>query len=471
MLTQEEFGVYQLFYAIPPVIATVFSFGIGNALSRYLPEYFDNNRFSIASSLLSWGMRIRLATSILVLGASIFFWDSFSALFKITEYHTYYIVFAVIVVTYFQCQLLTTSLSAYLLQQWSMGLTASFILIKLLGYVAVAAIGNFTLWAALTVDLGAYILWYLGLSWANKSFIPWTGTKEALPQTERRRVFRYGFLHNFNDIGTLTLNSRTDNLFIAAFMNPAFVGAYAFCTQLESMSQKLLPARFFGTIVRPLIYRLNYQTQADRARQYFQFLIRVNYLILFPIFVFVAGVTTPIINVVFGGKFVEYSAVLVATFAFSCASGFNQPVTIIAELAERAGTILASKIFAIYNIVGNLILIPVYGIMGAVVATGTAILFKNLFIWFFVRKVASFDGMMRFFVIQIGLWVICWWLIQTIADHLTDLLALLSAAPIMFVAVVLAWRLTDFSGSDRELLQKLGGKRARWILTFMGITK
>jgi len=469
MLSQDEFGIYHLFYSIPPVISAVFSFGIANALSRYLPEYFNNGQFPLAKSLLAWGMRLRLVTSILVLSASLIFWEQFSSLFKIAEYHTYYVLFAATVVTHFQCRLITTSLSAYLLQQWSMGLTAGFIIVKLIGYVLVAAIDEFSLWTALVVDLIAYLLWYVGLAWANKTRIPWTKDKASFSSTEKRRVIRYGLYNNFNDIGTLTLNSRTDNLFIAAFMSPAFVGAYAFCTQLESMSQKVLPARFFGTIVRPLIFRLDYKTQSHRVRQYFQFLLRVNYLILFPIFVFIASVPDALVMVVFGGKFIEFTSVLVATFAFSFASGFNQPVTIVAELAERADIILASKIFAIYNILANIVLIPAFGIMGAVVATGSAILFKNTFIWIFVRKVANFEGMGRFFAAQLLMWFACFLLLRTVSTLLPDLYTLLLAGPVMLVAVVISWRITDFSVRDRELLQKLGGRRAQKALRFMGV--
>ena len=471
MFSEAEFGIYHLFYAIPPVIAAVFSFGITNTLSRFLPEYLHSSKFSFAKSLLSWSMRVRIFSSVLVLTIAIIYWDPFSSLFKISEYKTYFILFAFIVVTHLQCRLLTISLSAYLLQQWSMGLTAAFIVAKLLGYLIVTGVAGFSLWSALAVDLVANVLWYIALCWSNKTFIPRGASAESFSPTERRRLLRYAVFHNFNDVGSLTLNSRTDNLFIAAFMNPVHVGAYAFCTQLESFSQRILPTRFFGTIIRPLIFRLNYKTQANRARQYFQFLIRLNYLFIFPIFVFVAAVPDALIMIVFGGKFVEYSQVLVATFAFSCISGFHQPVTIIAQLAERAGIILASKIFAIYNVVANIALIPLYGIMGAVIATGSAMFFKNIFIWAFVRDVASFRGTGRFFGSQIILWSVCWYCLHLITNYTTDLMSLLSAIPIMTLSTVIAWRLTDFSARDRDLLKKLGGPRAQRVLHLVGITR
>jgi O-antigen/teichoic acid export membrane protein len=162
--------------------------------------------------------------------------------------------------------------------------------------------------------------------------------------------------------------------------------------------------------------------------------------------------------------------VLVAVFAFSVLSTFQQPLGLIAELGERAGIILLSKVSAIYNVVGNIVLIPLMGIMGAVIATGTAILFKNIFIWYFVRDVASFRGTGRFFAQQLLFWGCCYLLMRYLHQELSDLMTLVAAAPVIAIASFLSLRLADFSAEDRNIFQQLGGPKLQGILRLAGVS-
>ena len=465
--TEKEFGIYQLFYTVPPFISAAFSLGITVTLSRYLPEYFGRHEFGMAHELLSWAKRLRLVTSVAIIVAIIAFWDSLAPFFKIQDYKNYFYLFGAIAITHFQCRLLNIALSSYLLQQWSMGLTAMFSLAKLVGYGLVLLV-DFSLQSALIVDFVAYILWYVSMAWAYRQHVP-QAAKERMPPGERKRVLRFGLFNNFNDVGTLTLNARSDNLFIAAFMDPASVGAYAFCTQLEQMVEKLLPTRFFGQIVRAVVFKLDYRREASRIHQYFVFLLKVNFLCVFPIFVTIAAIPHTIITVVFGGKFVDQATLLVVVFSFALITTFQQPVAIIAELGERAGVILASKMFAVYNVIAILVLVPKLGLLGAAIATGTAILFKNLFIWYSVRSMASFFGTFRFFVQQSVLWAACWLILHLVDTQTQPILSFAIAIPTVAVTTIASLRLADFSTSDREIIGRLGGSRLGLLFRIAGI--
>lgn len=468
ILSEVEFGVYQIFYTLLSVIASVLSLGISVTLSRYLPEYYSQKKFSYASDLFSIATRYRLVSNIIILGLLFFLWDQVGAFFKISEYKSLFYLFIGITITHFQCRLLNIALSSYLLQQWSSGLTAAFSLVKLVGYI-VLALDDVSLFAVMSVDLVAFVFWYVASTWARRRFIPSGSGGDPMPRDQKRRVYRFGLLNNFNDVGTFTLNSRVDNLFIAAMLNPALVGAYAFCTQLEQMLQKLLPTRFFGAVVRAVTFRLSYVDDHDKVKDYFSFLMKLNYLGAFPALAVVAAIPESIINTIFGGKFVEYSFVLVATFIFSFVSSFQRPVSVIAELGERAGIVLASKIFAVYNVLANLALIPIFGIMGAVISTGTAILFKNLFIWFFVRKNAVFRGAIPFFLRQFFIWSLCFFSIKAADNYLSDWLTLAAAALILAVFGIIALKFAYWSEFEKDLLKRLGGARFRPILRLLGI--
>src|SRR5690606_27903174 len=247
------------------------------------------------------------------------------------------------------------------------------------------------------IDLAAYLILYAGLKYhymvrADRR----SGTADKLPPGDRRRLFKYGIFYNFNDAGTLPLRTRTDNFFIAAYLDPVAVGAYSFCTQLSQTIYRATPLKLLESVVRPLFFSLNYKKNVERVHVYFSLLTTFGFVLMVPIFLFVACWHRELVEVVFAGKFLEYAPLLALVFFFAAANSIDIPVTLVAQLKEKAHIILASRIFSLYNIAALLVLIPRMGIAGAMLASGSAQLMKHLFIWWFVRDLAVWRGAWRF---------------------------------------------------------------------------
>jgi O-antigen/teichoic acid export membrane protein len=470
IMTEYDYGIYSLFYSVPAVMGAVLSLGIGNALLRFLPEYFAKRDFGLVRHFVSWALRIRLLTNAFFLVLCIVFWDQIAPIFEVQHLRPAFLIFTAIVLTHFQCRILTIMFGANLMQRWSSGLNTGFALAKLVGYYIVSASGV-SLEAILVVDLVTYLLWYLALRITYFTKIPRPTEGTQFSTEEKKRVVRYAAFYNFNDVGVVALQTTGDRLFIAAFLNPVAVGAYAFCTGLNAMFRRATPVSFFHGVIEPLIFTLDYPRQADRARRYFQVLVKINYLVRFPIFVLFAAVPAQIIHVVFGGKFIEYQSLLVAAFFFPTLYCFQEPVTIMAQLGERAGIILASKIFAPVKVVAALVLIPLFGVYGAIIATGTAELLKTLFVWFFVRKVASFRGTELFFLVQVGTWAICWATITWVIRDMQNFQALATAVVIVGLFALLGLRFAYFDSQESALIRKLIGNRASRLLEVTGVIK
>ncbi len=470
IMTEYDYGIYNLFYSIPAVMGAILSLGIGNALHRFLPEYLARKDYGLARHFVSWALRLRLLTSLLFISLCLVFWDRLAPIFEVTHLKQYFLIFAVIIVTHFQCRIITLALSANLMQQWSSGLNTGFTVAKLAGYLIATTFGV-SLETILIVDLAAYLIWYGTLRVVYHTKLPRPAKRKPVRFTrdERTRVAKYAAFYNFNDVGVVALKSTPDRLFIAAFLNPVAVGAYAFCTGLNAMIQRLTPVAFFNGVIEPLVFTLDYNKQKPRARGYFQFLLKINYLVQFPILIVIAAVPEQIIHVVFGGKFIEYQYLLIAAFAFPAMYRFQDAVMIMAQLGERAGIILASKIFAAYNIVAALVLIPVFGVYGAILATGTAQLFKSIFVWFFVREVACFRGMGGFFLSQLVLWSLCWAAVTYLVADMSNLVALIVALLFVGVCSLLGLRLAHFNEVESNLIRKVGGPRASHILETTGV--
>lgn len=406
LLSEAEYGIYNLFYALLPLLAAGASFGLEHTLRRYQPEYLKTGRHALADLLVRRIGVLRLISTAAALALLYVFWPKLAPIFKIEDYRSLFLLFAVLALTHFQCSILTVALSSHLLQKHSMGMQAVAAILKTAGYAIVGYGFGLSLWSVFWIDLGAYVVLYVGLKYYYVTYAERRrGEQMSLSRSERWRLFKYGFFYNFNDAGTLPLQTRTDNFFIVAFLDPVAVGAYSLATRLSVMVYRVTPLKFLESVVRPLFFSLDHQQNAERVKAYFTLLVNASLLVMIPIAFFVASFHHSLVEVVFAGKFLEYSPLLTIVFLFAAANAIDVPVTLVAQLKEKAHVILLSRIFGLYNIAGLLLLIPMLGIAGAMLASGSAVLLKNLFIWWFVRDIAVWQDGPRFLSRTLLVWV------------------------------------------------------------------
>ena len=376
-LPETEYGVYGLFCAMLPMVGTLLSFGMENTLSRYQPEYLRRGENRLANRLVRKIALLRLAITGLFLATVLLFWSDIAPFFKVAQYREQFVLFALLMLTHFQCQILNLSLSAHLLHKYSAGLTAAFSIFKLAGYALVFMLHMFTLRTAIIVDLLAYLLFYLSLKYAYKVKPDHRkGEHVTLPSEEKKRLIRYAAYYSFNGVATLGIDGRKDNFFIAAWMDTLSVGAFAFAQRFDEMLGRVSPVHLLESLVQPLFVSLDYKNDPQRIHRYFSLLISVALGMRLPLFAFTAAYHREIVQVIFDGRFLDYSYLLAVTAMFSLGIVIGTPVTLVAQLQEKAHFVLASKIFGVYAIAASLLLIPVMGVLGAVIAGGTAVSMK-----------------------------------------------------------------------------------------------
>jgi len=294
-----------------------------------------------------------------------------------------------------------------------------------------------------------------------------------LPAAERRRMFQYGFFNNFNDAGTLLMGSATDNFFIAAFIDPISVGIYAFYSRLNDMATNLLPGQLFDNIIQPLFFSIKPDEAHYRLRQSFTFLLNTNLILLWPMLAYATVYHADIVQVIFGGKFVEQSWLLPLTILFSTINSIGVPVGLVAKYEEKASIMLLSKIFVAYNLAAMVLLLPRFGIYGAMLARGSAELFKNLFIWWWVRRTAIWTNVRAVVVSALLLWgaltTLCYSVKLTVSAP--AVLQLVFGALICGAGVLIYVRTPAIAPADRQMLAAVfHGAEAR-MLRLLGLIK
>jgi O-antigen/teichoic acid export membrane protein len=236
------------------------------------------------------------------------------------------------------------------------------------------------------------------------------------------------------------------------------------------MASQLIPTRLFDNVVQPMFFAIPHDKADARIPRDFSLLLNANLLVGWPMFAVALAYHTQIVSVVFGGKFIEYSWLLPLIVGFGMINVIANPVSLVAEYEERPGVILMSKVFAIYNVVALLVLLPLAGLFGAAFASGSAQTFKNLFIWWRVRRRAVWDNV-RGAVAGALLWgvtvVVC--CVINASLPVSALVQLIIGVVICGAAALIYLRTPAISATDRSLLAAVLGKKEAGMLRRIGL--
>lgn len=474
-LSEHDFGVLSLLYAVIPLIGTVASLGIEQTLRRYQPEYLQAGKLSGAAWLVRAAASARFLTNLLVLGAIVLAWSWIAPLFHLTPYRGEFAIFCVLIVLHFQASILQLSLSSHMLQAYSVGGTVALAVAKLIGYLILIYFGHLTLTKAILVDMAGYGLMYAGLRVAYARHCqPEPGAPPFdLPTSDRKRLLRYSLYNNFNDVGTVLLTSKSDSFFIAALLNPIAVGAYAFYVRLSEMTSQLLPVQQFSNVITPLFFATPRAEATQRIPRYFTLLLNLTMIVQLPIAAYFTAYHREIVQLLFGGKFLAYSWLLPMIALFATVNRVADPVILVAQYEEKVAVILWSKLAGIYNAVTMLLFVPWLGLYGAALSTGSAQALKNLYIWWRVRDMARWINFPALFCSSLVIWglvvAVCYALKAALPAH--PWLQLLCGAGVCGLATLIHIRSPAISSSDRQLLSSLFHGRERHLLVWLGLVR
>lgn len=474
-MTEHAFGILSLLYAVIPVMSTVASLGIEQTLRRYQPEYLQAGQVHAAAWLMRVAASVRFATNVVLLGLIFLLWHWIAPIFQLQPYRAEFTLFSVLILLHFQASILQLALSSHMLQGYSVGMTVVFSVAKLLGYLVLSHFGSLTLTNAILADMAGYGLMYIGLRLAHaRHCTPEPlGHKFTIDSAERRRLLRYSFFNNFNDAGTLLLTSKSDNFFIAALMNPVAVGAYSFYGRLNEMASQLLPIRQFSNVIQPFFFAIPKEEARVRIPRYFTMLLNVTMILQLPIAAFAVAYHAEIVSVLFRGKFIESSWLLAVIAGLSTVNRIADPVTLVAQYEEKVSVLLLSKLFGIYNAIAMLALVPLAGLYGAAIATGTAQAMKNLFVWWKVRGTARWTNFRTMLTMSILVWSVALAVCYALKTMLRvpSIIHLVIGVIVCGVATLAYVRSPAITVSDRQILASVFHGRESRVLRWLGILR
>ncbi|MFB6203661.1 MAG: flippase [Candidatus Nanohaloarchaea archaeon] len=250
-----------------------------------------------------------------------------------------------------------------------------------MGYGVAGAAGGWLVGVVLSTVLGAYFL--------EKKVHPIIFGK-ADPDHRHREMLKYSGPLMFSGIIGSVLGW-TDTLFLGYYMTDAQVGFYN--AALPTALLILMPYRALKSLALPSLSEVH-EDDSREPGKVLKNLSRWNLSVTLPAFIVMALFSGPVLRLLFGAEYTVAGtalALLALGNLFSAAVG---PLDEFIKSISRTDLMLKNTVAnLVVNIVLNVLLIPVYGIEGAAVATAGSIVFVNLLL---IAETYHLEGVLPF---------------------------------------------------------------------------
>jgi len=222
-----------------------------------------------------------------------------------------------------------------------------------------------------------------------------------------------------------------------------------------------LPDYVLVDVIRPAFFT-RYAGASDTAvlGKMFNLLTKLAAFFFFPFAVGVLVLGDKMTIYVFGAKYLDSLVTLWIVVLFAASNVFMTSTGLVLQSTEKVQVQLYSKIFAVYNLVADLLVVRPFGVVGVALATGSAVLLKNLFCYYYAKKHGSlrvdWKGLSAILA-NSALMGLALYPLRHLATSLPWFLLVTLLGLVVYG--LLAFVNKGFSEEERALLNKVSGKR------------
>ena len=274
-----------------------------------------------------------------------------------------------------------------------------------------------------------------------------------------KKIIRFGLFNYLNDTTFIIFDFNTDFFIISFFLGSEVVGLYSFAATTVSKLYNFLPVSVAATVLFPILVR-KYSRQEDKDELHYFFRLYNKTALFFslPVAVGLCVLADKIIGYVFHPQYL----VVAHVFRFIA---FAQVVYVLStvlayfvQILEKAHYTFYARVFVIYNIVMDIVLIKIFGLMGVAFATASAWFFNALFVYFLLRRDIKLTYPMKAFTKIMTNSIILGLIVFLMRPFIQSIWSLIGVALGGFlVYLLLNWFNRAFEGRDLVVFNKMLG--------------
>ena len=207
---------------------------------------------------------------------------------------------------------------------------------------------------------------------------------------ENSRVYKYGIIAFFNEIGAGIIGKTSDSFIISALGGQMYMGIFAFSNKIKNIFNKLLPISEFKTVLRPLFFqKFSKSINKEEFINLYNFIVKV----MIPIF------SIPAIYFIFFGESIIvniYDPKYLSAYPLGCILLLGNiqiavfyPVVFTVRLYEKNQYQLYTKVIGIFSIFLGILAMKYYGLIGVILVTTISDMIKKIIIYLLIKKEAN----------------------------------------------------------------------------------
>jgi O-antigen/teichoic acid export membrane protein len=255
---------------------------------------------------------------------------------------------------------------------------AAIVVLLLLGLGVVGAVWGWV--------LAIIVMSFLAFYFLEKKVFPIFKTKVKAVSVDKE-LFSYSFPLLFAGIAGLVMGW-TDTLMLGYFASSANVGIYNAALPTAQLIRSI-PAAFVA-IFFPVISELYARNKIDDLRRTYSVVTKWMLALIFPAFLLVLLFPGQIIKILFGVEYIAGATALsILVFGFMIGMVVGPAGEVLGTYGRTKTVMTISYIGAIINFLLNFLLIPIYGVNGAAIATGFSLAFLYVLNFLFAYRIAK----------------------------------------------------------------------------------
>ncbi len=361
-----DFGIYSLILYTAGAIGVFANIGLDQALPRYVAELKVKGNYGIIHSLVNKSLKYRLAILIILSSLLFVLSEPLADFLNNPAMAVYLKITGFILIPSILLTILNSAYSG--LQDFSyvtkFGILLSFLN---LAFIVIAIKFGLRITGILVALFLSNLIILLIYFYNFSKILPKdTQTKDA---SFGDRIKRFAAFSTAIGIIDYIVWNRSGTFFLGIYRTPEEVGYFSVAYNLAFMVLLTIPSLISVTTYPAISKSITMEGISEKVRRYYTLGIKYNALISIPIFVFSVLYMREILSILYTEKFLPAFEASLVIFIIAFLGTLTQPSSIIYYAMERNDIILKIGVIGvIITLFSNIILVPLYGLLGASIA-------------------------------------------------------------------------------------------------------
>lgn len=381
-LGPDFYGLFNLALSVLWIASNIAVFGLFGGLSRFIPFYLEKGKKGIIRNTIFFSVGFVLLTSIII-SIVLYLLSSKISIYIFNENNLTpvlnYLAIGLPIIALpqiFEGIIRGFKAVKYKVAIWDIGMQ----LVKIIVFLLLAIIGYALIGAIVAYLMGFIFTIFCSILIIRKKLFP--DYSKYMKKPIAKKLLSFSWPLALTGL-TFLFAAKTDILLLGYFLNPEAVGIYVPALMIAQL------LTFVGTgfsyIFLPVISGFFAQKDTASLESLFKSSTKWIFIIVMPVFLYILLFSKEIIALFFGFEYSKayLALIILASGVFtSIFSGLTG--NILVGGGHTKLNLACEVIAAITNVTLNLVLIPIYGIIGAAIGTSVSLFARTLFSLTFV---------------------------------------------------------------------------------------